>query len=111
MSPYKRHGIDYNEIFSPTFKSATLRIVLALAAQHDLKLRSIDFSTAFLNGGETFQSDAPNISANEVEDCIGVLRHIYRGNKVKSINQTKPAFINLCYIMQVKDRQGVPYLL
>lgn len=60
---------------------------------------------------ETFQSDAPNISANEVEDCIGVLRHIYRGNQVTSINQTKPAFINLCHIMQVKDRQGVPYLL
>ncbi|KAJ7192991.1 hypothetical protein GGX14DRAFT_577655 [Mycena pura] len=60
---------------------------------------------------ETFQSDAPNISANEVEDCIGVLRHIYHGNKVKSITQTKPAFINLCHIMQVKDRQGVPYLL
>jgi hypothetical protein len=42
----QRHGIDYNEIFSPTFKPATLRIILALAAQHDLKLRSIDFSSA-----------------------------------------------------------------
>jgi hypothetical protein len=46
----QRFGIDYNEIFSPTFKPATLRIILALAAQHDLKLRSIDFSSAYLNG-------------------------------------------------------------
>jgi 2-hydroxychromene-2-carboxylate isomerase len=46
----QRHGIDYNEIFSPTFKPATLRIILALAAQHDLKLHSIDFSSAYLNG-------------------------------------------------------------
>jgi hypothetical protein len=32
----QHHGIDYNEIFSPTFKPATL-----LAAQHDLKLHPI----------------------------------------------------------------------
>jgi hypothetical protein len=34
----QRYGVDYNEIFSPTFKSATLRVVLGLAAQHELKL-------------------------------------------------------------------------
>jgi hypothetical protein len=46
----QRHGIDYNKIFSLTFKPATLRIIFALAAQHDLTLRSIDFSSAYLNG-------------------------------------------------------------
>ena len=43
-------GVDYHEVFSPTFKPATLRVILALAATHDLHLRSIDFSSAYLNG-------------------------------------------------------------
>jgi transposase InsO family protein len=46
----QRYGVDYNEIFSPTIKPATLRTIFALAAQHDLQLRSIDFSSAYLNG-------------------------------------------------------------
>ena len=46
----QRMGVDYHEVFSPTFKPATLRVILALAATHDLHLRSIDFSSAYLNG-------------------------------------------------------------
>ena len=42
----QRPGVDFNEIFSATFKAATLRTIFALAAQHDMKLRSIDFSSA-----------------------------------------------------------------
>src|ERR1700753_1243495 len=56
-----------------------------------------------------FSKRTPNSSANDIEECLGVLRHIYRGNQVKSITQTKPAFINLCHIMGVIDRQGNPY--
>ena len=38
------------EIFAPTFRSASLRLVLAIAAIQDLHLHSVDISNAFLKG-------------------------------------------------------------
>ena len=46
----QRPGIDYNEVFAPTFRPATLRLVAALAAIEDLELRSVDISAAFTQG-------------------------------------------------------------
>jgi len=34
----QRPGFDYNESFAPTFRPATLRIIMALAAVEDLEL-------------------------------------------------------------------------
>jgi hypothetical protein len=46
----QQYGLDYKETFAPTFRSATIKLVLAIAAIEDLHLRSVDISTAFLNG-------------------------------------------------------------
>jgi hypothetical protein len=46
----QKPGVDYNEVFAPTFRMASIRTILALAALNDYHLRSIDISTAFLNG-------------------------------------------------------------
>ncbi len=46
----QRPGLDYNESFAPTFRPATLRIIMALAATEDLELRSVDITSAFTNG-------------------------------------------------------------
>jgi len=46
----QRPGLDYNECFAPTFRPATLRIIMALAAVEDLELRSVDITSAFTNG-------------------------------------------------------------
>jgi hypothetical protein len=46
----QRPGLDYNESFAPTFRPATLRIIMALAAVEDLELRSVDITSAFTNG-------------------------------------------------------------
>jgi hypothetical protein len=43
-------GVDYNEIFSPVVKYKTLRLCMALAAQHDWHIHKMDVKTAFLNG-------------------------------------------------------------
>ena len=76
----QRHGIDYNEIFSPTFKPATLRTILALAAQDGLKLRSIDFSTAYLNGDldeDVYMTQPEGFPQGERGQLLKLLRSIY----------------------------------
>jgi hypothetical protein len=48
---YNQHpGFDYIEIFTPTVRMPTIRVVLAISALHDYHLRSIDISHAYLNG-------------------------------------------------------------
>ncbi|MGH7239604.1 MAG: reverse transcriptase domain-containing protein [Candidatus Saccharimonadales bacterium] len=48
---YSQHpGFDYGEVFAPTVRYSATHLVLALAAQEDLHLRSVDISHAFTNG-------------------------------------------------------------
>ena len=46
----QRPGLDYIESFAPTFRPATLRIIMAMSAVEDLELRSVDITAAFING-------------------------------------------------------------
>jgi hypothetical protein len=44
------HGLDYDEVFSPTLRLETLRLICSLLAIRRWKGRQVDFKTAFLNG-------------------------------------------------------------
>ena len=46
----QKHGLDYDETFSPVIRFESLRTVIALAVQNGLKLHQMDVTTAFLNG-------------------------------------------------------------
>ena len=46
----QKYGVDYDETFSPVVKFQSIRILLALAVQHNLLLHQMDVVTAFLNG-------------------------------------------------------------
>ena len=46
----QRPGLDYTEVFAPTARQASIRLILALAAIEDLHLHSINISHAFING-------------------------------------------------------------
>ena len=43
-------GIDYEETFAPVARAESVRIVLSIAAFHDMEMKQFDIKTAFLNG-------------------------------------------------------------
>ena len=45
----QKEDIDYNEIFSPVVKHTSIRILLALITEYELKLAQLNVKTAFLH--------------------------------------------------------------
>ena len=46
----QKFGQDYEETFSPLVRFESIRMIISLAAQYQLKLYQMDVTTAFLNG-------------------------------------------------------------
>lgn len=58
----QRQGIDYDETFAPVVRHNSIRILLALAVQLDLKIDQMDVVTAFLHStldDEIYLYEAP----------------------------------------------------
>jgi hypothetical protein len=47
---HQQPGVDFNDTFAPVCSYHTLRIIVAVAARHWLRLRQFDIKTAFLYG-------------------------------------------------------------
>ena len=46
----QKHGVDFDEIFSPVVKMSSIRVVLGLVSSLDLELGQLNVKTAFLHG-------------------------------------------------------------
>lgn len=65
-------GIDYKETFAPVVRYDSVRVILAMAAYHDMEIAQFDVKTAFLNGilDETIYMKIPDgIQHNDGQVC------------------------------------------
>ena len=46
----QKEGLDYFDTYSPVTRITLIRMLIALAAVHDLKIHQMDVKTTFLNG-------------------------------------------------------------
>ncbi|XP_016205745.1 uncharacterized protein LOC107646063 [Arachis ipaensis] len=83
---HQREEIDYDQVFSPVIKSATIRIILTLAISQSWPIQQFDFNNAFLNSElqELFTCSnlslfpkAPQISDSEIIKLISQLNSIF----------------------------------
>ena len=77
-------GDDYDETFSPVARFESVRTVIALAAQHGLKLHQMDVTTAFLNGDleeEVYMKQPEGFIEKEKEHLVCRLRRSLYGLK------------------------------
>ena len=76
----QREGIDYEEVFAPVSKYATLRTLMAVTASLDLHLHMLDFKTAFLNGDvdeEVYVSQPPGYPLADTTKVCKLKRALY----------------------------------
>ena len=48
----QKEGLDHFDTYSPVTKITSIRMLITLAAVHDLKIHQTDVRTTFLNGDE-----------------------------------------------------------
>ncbi|GJZ09284.1 zinc finger, CCHC-type containing protein [Tanacetum coccineum] len=65
----QKEGIDYFDTYTPVARITTIRLLLALAATHNLVIHQMDVKTAFLNGdlNKEFSSDYSHRSGRNLK--------------------------------------------
>lgn len=68
----QRLSVDFNETFAPVACLGSIRVVAALAAQHDMKIHQIDVTTAYLNGEleEQIFMEIPKYTERILEEIV-----------------------------------------
>lgn len=80
----QRYGVDFDEVFAPVTRHATLRTLLALAGRDGLLLRHMDVKTAYLYGDideEVYMRQPPGYAVRGQEEKVCRLRRSIYGLK------------------------------
>ena len=80
----QRHGVDYEEIFSPVVHLSSIRTLLAFAAKKKLHVHQMDVVSAFLNGEleeEIYMKQPPGYVQSGKENLVCKLRKSIYGLK------------------------------
>lgn len=99
----QRPGIDYHDTFAPVARLSSVRLLMALAVQLDLKVRQLDITTAYLNGEveEKLYMESPKLLAEFLQESINrrgetdpvgrkarkMAQDLRNGNKVCKLNK------------------------
>ncbi|CAK9820093.1 Copia protein [Anthophora quadrimaculata] len=86
----QHYGVDFNETFAPVARLQSIRIVTALAAEHNMKIHQIDVTSAYLNGKlkEKIFIEVPHC----VDKALDILATTERGDyniKTKAIEMKR----------------------
>jgi hypothetical protein len=74
-------GVNYDETFAPVAKLASLRTILAIAAELDLEVHQMDVKSAYLNGElkeDIYMKPPPGFEVPDrhgTEACQSVVQH------------------------------------
>ncbi len=80
----QKYGMDYDETFCPVVRQESLRMLIALSVQQDLKLQQVDVTTAFLNGSleeEVFMRQPEGFEVKGKENLVCKLKKSIYGLK------------------------------
>ena len=77
----QKEGIDFNETFAPVVRHESVRVILSIAAAHNLEIIQLDVKTAFLHGDlheEIFMDQPPGfISSDSPTHVCRLLKSLY----------------------------------
>ena len=80
----QKKGVDFDEIFSPVVKMASIRIILGLVASLNLELEQMDVKIAFLHGDlheEIYMEQPEGFKVSEKENLVCKLKKSLYGLK------------------------------
>ncbi|KAJ7009759.1 Retrovirus-related Pol polyprotein from transposon TNT 1-94 [Populus alba x Populus x berolinensis] len=80
----QKKGIDFEEIFSPVVKMSSIRVVLGLAANLNLKVEQLDVKAAFLHGDldeEIYMEQPEGFEAKGKDQLVSKLKKSLYGLK------------------------------
>ena len=95
-------GVDFDQTFAPVARINSIRVIIALAMQHNMHIKHLDVETAYLNGEleEQIFMEVPTFSENVLEEiitskkkgkivdtAIDMLQELRQGNKVCHLNK------------------------
>ena len=75
----QQYGVNYQEVFSPVVKMATIRIIIALATTNKWHLSQLDVNNAFLHGDleEEVYMEVPKGISNPLNKVCKLKKSLY----------------------------------